>query len=212
MRKTYDVLLLPTGEPIKGNGAVFPVSKEAVNIYNSGKVGCIYVTGGHGGFSNVTSETRSEAEYTKDFLLERGIPEGRVYWDEQSLDTMGNFTFPIVQSLERNPNLLDLGTILMIGQEGHMWRADDYANLVFPKNKMPDIQTVPGRHNDGLVARMYHGAFMHALNNIEKSDVNKVHNFLIGCHPFYSKGWFEKSPNKRKIEMAKVGLGWYLEK
>ncbi|MCK5449351.1 YdcF family protein [Candidatus Pacearchaeota archaeon] len=212
MEKTYDVLLLPTGEPMNGNGAVFPVSREAVNIYNSGKIGCIYVTGGHGGFSIVTGETRSEAEYTRDFLLERGIPEGRVYWDEQSLDTMGNFTFPMIKPVEGNPNLLDFNSMLVLGQEGHMWRASDYASLVLPKDKMPEIQTVPGKHNDGLIAKVYHNAFMHALKCLKDSSAEGVHDFLINRHPFYSKDWFEKSPSRRKIKMAKVGLGWYLKK
>lgn len=210
MRKNYDVLLLPTGEKVEGDGIVFPVSKMAVNVYNSGRVGCIYVSGGHGGFSVVEDGTRSEADVTRDFLLERKIPDEKIYCDGSSLDTMGNFTFPIVNPVEGNPGLLDFGSMVVLGQEGHMWRARDYASLVFPEGKMPDFHAIPGSHNNGVVAMGYHSAFMNALMKIRKPDAEKVHDFLLNRHPFYSEGWYEKSPRRRKLEMVKTGVDWWM--
>ena len=99
----------------------------------------------------------------------------------------------------------------MLGQEGHMWRAKDYASFMpFTKHGHTlDIETIPGEHNNGAIAKVYHKALMTALEDIKYKGPGEVHKFLINEHPFYSEGWFEKSPTRRKIEsMVKVS-SWF---
>jgi hypothetical protein len=115
-----------------------------------------------------------------------------------------------------NPNFNDFENMQIIGQKGHLWRLKDYANLVFPgKFGEEDFFSVPGEHNNGLMAKVYHRGIMKAANNyLEKnkdddaSRPEKVHNFLREEHPFYSGGWYEKSVLERKALMAGIGGLW----
>ncbi len=210
MIKTYDAILLPTGETTAGDKTSFPVSHRAAQLYKTGNFGGIYVTGGHGGFAKVTlGETVSEARETVDFLCDKqGIPEDKVWYDGRSLDTLGNFTFPEARPLRRNPRLSDFNKMLVFGQEGHMWRAADYISKVLPRSKY-DIETMPGKHNDGLVTSIYHAAFMRALKHITQPSPEEAHAFLLNHHPFYSEGWYNKTPTQRKIQTTITGLSWF---
>jgi hypothetical protein len=71
-----------------------------------------------------------------------------------------------------------------------------------------DFHSLPGEYNNGLMTRVYHKGIMNALKG--KEGAHEIHDFLITNHPFYSKGWYAKSPIERKIEMAAVGLSWFL--
>lgn len=210
-KKLYDTLLLPTGETTAGDETSFPVSRKAIELYNEGRFGSIFITGGHGGFATLTPETLTEAEVTRNFMLEQGVPEKAIYWDGQSLDTIGNFTFPIYQQEGRNPNLLqDFESILMLGQVGHMWRAKEYSALMpFEKyTKTFDIETIPGEHNNGKLTRFYHDAVMKKLTSPKIELPDDIHKFLLEEHPFYSQGWFEKPELKRKLEAMAKTIGW----
>jgi len=209
--QTYDTLLLPTGETTAGDETSFPVSRKAIELFKSGRFGSIFITGGYGGFADRTLSPRTEAEITRDFMISQGIPEEKIYWDGQSLDTLGNFTFPIYEQEGRNPNLLhDFSKILVLGKEGHMWRARDYASLMpFEEhNKILEFQTIPGRHNDGQLSSFYHKAFMNVLNQARIECPEKVHEFLKEEHPFYSQGWFFKGVTLRKIESLVKVISW----
>ena len=209
MEKTYDALLIPTGETSFGD-RTFPVSTRAAELYRSGRFGCIFVTGGYNGLANIVpGKTINESEDTRNFLLEQGIPDKVIYTDSQSLDTLGNFTFPIVARLDRNPCLLDFEKMLLIGKEGHLWRVKDCAEKVLPLERI-DYEAVPGEHNNGAIAKAYHKALMHALRHIKEPSPELAHEFLINNHPFYSEGWYNKSPSRRKVETMAVGLGWFL--
>ena len=207
MGENYDAILIPTGETSFGD-KTFPVSQESVSLFRTGKFGCIFVTGGYSGFARAVPEV-TEAEETVRYLLGCGVPEKKVYADSQSLETIGNFTFPMVHPAEGNPNLSDFKKMLIVGKEGHMWRVRDYSDVVFA-GKRSDVhfRTVPGRHNDGLLARVYHPAIMRALRKLEDSCAENIHQFLLEMHPFYSPGWYDKSPVRRKLEMSLTGLGW----
>jgi hypothetical protein len=111
--------------------------------------------------------------------------------------------------MDRNPKLSDLGKILVIGKEDHMWRIKDYSKVAFSglKNQI-DFHTIPGRHNDGLMARVYHAGFMNALRY--NQGARRAHEFITEEHPFYSTGWFDKPIPERKREMALTGLSWLL--
>lgn len=204
MSKNYDAIFLPTGETTSGDHS-FPVSKEVVNLFNSGRFGYVFVSGGHGGFSNVTSETITEAEETVDYLIKNQIYGDRIYSDARPLETMGNFTFPLVDPIDGNPSLNEFERILVVGKEGHMWRARDYASLALSPAKTVDFHTIPGEHNNGLLAKAYHEIFMKVLKD---KSVEDIHQFLTEAHPFYSKGWYDKSPSRRKLEMALTGISW----
>jgi len=209
MGENFDAILIPTGETTFGD-RTFPVSQEAVNLFRTGKFGCIFITGGYNGFSRaIPGKSKSEAEDTVEYFLERGIPKDVIYSDSQSLETIGNFTFPIVHPEEGNPNLSDFKKMLVVGKEGHMWRVRDYSDLVFAeqRNKI-SFHTITGRHNDGLLARAYHPAIMHALEKLKDTSVESIHQFLLEKHPFYSHGWYDKSPIRRKLEMGLTGMRW----
>lgn len=209
MKKTYDALVIPTGETTSGDRS-FPVSKEAIKLFDSGRFGHIFVTGGHGGFANVIPNiTISEADETVEYLIRKGVHYTKIFYDNRSLETLGNFTFPLVDPMNGNPKLSEFKKMLVIGKEGHMWRARDYANLVFDVNNDVNFYTIPGKHNDGIMARVYHKAFMNALK--ENKGAEKAHDFLIKNHPFYSEGWYDKSPLKRKAETAVKGLSWLVK-
>jgi hypothetical protein len=212
----YDAILIPTGEERNGPNA-FPVSREARALFSSGRFGCIFITGGYGGFAQIKG-LNSEAEETADYLNIKGIPSNKIYTDNQSLDTLGNFTFPIVQPEKGNPNLRDFGKMMVVGKEGHIWRIIEYANIVLPgyfEDKRIAFHDIEGNHNDGFLTRRYHKWFMKALDaELEKdksrAPVEVAHNFLLKEHPFYSEGWFDKTPSRRKLEMALTGLNWSL--
>jgi len=211
MGNNYDAILLPTGETSFGD-RTFPVSQEVVSLFNTGRFGCIFVSGGYSGFARaVPGESKSEADETVEYLLGMNIPKEKVYSDSQSLETIGNFTFPIVQPMDENPKLSDFKKMLVLGKEGHMWRIRDYSDLIFAENRFHvNFRTVPGRHNDGLLARAYHPAVMHALGKLENRGVEDIHKFLLDKHPFYFDNWFKKSPLRRKLEMGLTGLGWLI--
>lgn len=214
--KVYDALIIPTGETTSGDRESFPVTKEAIKAFGSGKYGCIFVTGGYGGFA--TAERRAgitEAQETVEYLLGKNIPLEKIYYDSRSLDTVGNFTFPIVSPIvnhiQKNPSFLDFDNMEIFAQKGHMWRIEDYVRIVMQGKYFEgdiDFHYLPGEHNNGAMARVYHKGLMNALKG--KEGAYEIHDFLIKDHPFYSQGWFEKSPSERKVEMALKGVGWIL--
>ncbi|MFH1710677.1 MAG: ElyC/SanA/YdcF family protein [Nanoarchaeota archaeon] len=210
MGKNFDAILLPTGETSFGD-RTFPVSQEVVSLFNSGRFGCIFVSGGYNGFSRVVPE-ETEADETVEYLLGRNIPKEKIYSDSQSHETIGNFTFPLLQPMAGNPKLSDFGRILVVGKKGHMWRIRDYSDLIFDKKKNNlDFRTIPGRHNDGLLTRIYHHAIMNSLRKLEDAPcAENVHRFILENHPFYSDGWYNKSLPKRKLEMSLTGLRWVI--
>lgn len=209
---TYDAIIIPTGETSFGDKS-FPVSSEAIKLFKSGKYGCIFVTGGYDGFAKFAHGMAvSEAKDTAYFLKTRSIPEEKIFYDDRSLESVGNFTFPIVKPIYQNPNLLDFNKMLIIGQEGHIWRLKDYAKITLTdksrKNKV-DFYSVPGKPNNGLIATLYHYGIMSSLNN--KENPEEIHEFLIKEHPFYSERWYEKSPLRRKLKMGIKIFKWLRE-
>jgi hypothetical protein len=205
-----DVIIVPTGEVRRGENA-FHVTKQAMELFRQDKFGYMFITGGYSGFAEKKDkEGKSEAQETFEYIINSGIPEKKVLYDDQSLETLGNFTFPIVQPKRGNPKLSDFQSMMVIGQEGHMWRIKDYANVAMGDLVNKDIyfHSVPGEHNNGLMAKVYHKGFMNALKN--KLGAEEAHEFLMKEHPFYSKGWYDKSSLTRKIKMAAVGVGWSL--
>lgn len=222
MKKTYDALVIPTGETTFGDKS-FPVTNTAIELFKKGDIGNIFITGGHGGFAKVMPPfSLTEAKETLDYILKKGIPSEKVFYDDRSLDSIGNFTYPLVspqihhskKELKVNPNLKDFEKIMIIGQEGHIWRIMDYVNLVMPFSKEKvRYYTIPGKHNNGRIAKTYHKAILNAINKKhgETPSTEKVHEFLIKEHPFYSHDWYHKSVFRREIEMSKKILEWMVK-
>lgn len=212
MKKTYDAIIIPTGEPTAGEEA-FPVSEQAVKLFGLGRFGYIFVTGGYGGFSKAKpGKTKSEAKSTVEYLVKKGISPMKIYSDAQSRETLGNFTFPEVKPLNGNPRFSDFEKALVIGKEGHVWRMEDYVDIVFPdhnKRKKIEFIEIAGKHNDGLLTRIYHAGFMNVLRSNKGAE--KAHDILVNNHPFYSDGWYDKPVPIRKITTAVTGLNWLLK-
>jgi hypothetical protein len=217
--KTIDALIIPTGETTFERGR-FPVTDEAIKLFNSGKYGCIFITGGYSGFATKErKESVSEGNETYEYIVweRRGISPRKVYVDDQSLESVGNFTFPIVKPMinpytkKDNPNFNDFNNMMIIGKEGHIWRLEDYAKITMPK-KYKDgnigFHSIPGEHNNGLMAKVYHRGIMNAIK--DKNSVEDIHDFLMKKHPFYSEGWYDKPVLERKALMAAVGGLWRL--
>jgi hypothetical protein len=219
----YDAIIIPGGEERTGENA-YPVTRQAISLFRLGRFGCIFVTGRYSGLSEVNAGTRTEGEETAEYLMEMGIPEEKVFYDDQSLETVGNFTFPIVSPQRGNPKLTDFRSMLIAGKKGHMWRIKDYTSVVLPQyQRAGDIgfyeaqiikkigfHEVEGRHNDGLAAKVYHAGIMNALKgNVSiVGGAEEAHEFLIEKHPFYSEGWYDKRVRERKVKMALKGLSW----
>ena len=232
----YDALIIPTGETTFGDQS-FPVTNKAIELFQSGKYGCMFITGGYSGFATKerleekTEEgyRKSEGRETYDYILKKGIKgldEKSVFYDDQSLESVGNLTYLIVEPMvnpytrERNPNPEDFDNMQVIGQEGHLWRLRDYARIVMPGNFLGgeiDFYPVRGKHNDGLAAKVYHRGLMNAMSHYlyanrgnDISRPEKIHDFLDNKHPFYRAGWFDKPVSERKAIMAAVGGLWNL--
>lgn len=210
MARTFDALVIPTGETTANYGGdqSFPVTREAIRLFKTGKYGYIFITGGYSGLAKEVPEV-NESEETLQFLQDNKIPRSCVFYDDQSLETMGNFTFPIVAQKHWNPNLLDFKSLEIVAKEGHMWRIRDYAGLTIPDYVAVNYHSIPGEHNNGIAAKVYHRGFMNALRT--KVGAEAIHQFLTESHPFYSEGWFDKSPLRRKVETALTGLNWLFE-
>jgi hypothetical protein len=210
--KLYDALVIPTGETSFGDRESFPVTNEAIKAFNSGKYGCIFVTGGYNGFA--TAERKkdiTEAQETAEYLLKKDIPLEKIYFDGRSLDSVGNFTFPIVCPTHGNPSLMDFDNMEIFAKEGHIWRIMDYSKLVMQDKNFEGkigFYSLPGEHNNGLIAKVYHKGIMNALKG--KHGAEEIHDFLMKEHPFYSKGWYDKFSTQRKVEMALTGVGWII--
>jgi hypothetical protein len=209
----YDALVIPTGETTNGDRENFPVTNEAVKAFGTGRYGCIFITGRYGGFATAERKKAgiSEAQETAEYLLKKDIPLEKIYFDGRSLESVGNFTFPIVCPAHKNPSLLDFDNMEIFAQEGHIWRIKDYVSIVMQSKLWEgkiDFRALLGEHNNGLMAKVYHKGIMNALKG--KYGPDEIHDFLMKEHPFYSKGWYDKSPTERKIEMAAVGLSWFL--
>lgn len=215
--KTYDALIIPTGETTFGDNS-FPVTKRALEHFRNGRYGCIFITGGYSGFATTDRRNKdSEGKETYDYILnnEGGINPEEVYYDDQSLESVGNFTFPIVQPIinpsngKTNPNLQDFKNMQVFAKAGHIWRLIDYAKVVMPdkvKSEDVDFYAIPGEHNNGLMAKVYHKGIMNAIG--KRRGAEEVHEFLMQKHPFYSEWWYGKSADRRKLEMAAKGGLW----
>lgn len=204
MKSAYDVALLLAGEnPYKRQR-----SQHAVDLYKKGRVGNIFITGGHGGLLEsplVPPETDRIAEY----LLSHDVPEGRVFRDPRSFETLGNLTFPIVNPLPDNPSLKDISTLL-VTEEAHMPRVLECHDLILPA-QAAEYSASKGDYVPGKVTTMYQNALIRALRKRGVKTPEEAHQFLLEKHPFYQQGWYDKPFWKRKLILVTTCLSWTAE-
>ena len=167
------------------------------------------------GLSEISA--RTEAEKTVEYLINKGISKDKIFYDSQSLETLGSFTFPRVNPTKGNPKLTDFERILVVGQDQRMDEIKKCAGIVFSEysqRKRLDFHEVPGNQNNKVISKIYNYGFMNALESNQPTycGAEKAHEFLIKNHPFYSKGWYDKSSSRRKIEAVLIGLSWYFRR
>jgi hypothetical protein len=92
-----------------------------------------------------------------------------------------------------------------------MWRIKDYVNIVFPSElkERVDFLEVPGKHNNGLSALIYHFSLLNALKG--KEGAKEIHDFLIDEHPFYRENWYFNPVFARKTEMLSTIIKWSMK-
>lgn len=221
--KLYDIILLLAGE----NTEDFPRSNRAIGVFKTGKIGGIFVTGGYGGFEiptitfsdGTTQPKKTGGELAREYLLREGIEPGKLFLDEQSRETLGNFAFPadspetkkINGKWVTNPHFDDLKSILLITEQGHMKRSLQYAEKVIHPDKM-DYLAAPGPYSPGILAVPYNFAMLRALHNIKEPDIDRVLCFLNNKHPFYEEDWLNKPVWQRQAELALTCFKWYFTK
>lgn len=203
MPNTYDTILVLAGEdPLEQ-----PRSRAAFDLFRKGYAGSVFVTGGYGGFvTQPLGETDGERMYRA--LLDAGMPEKQLYLDDQSLETLGNFSFPATHPQKNNPRLTDLDSILLVTEESHMGRARQCAHRVLAQDTVV-CNPVPGLVVPGFETQIYNYALQHALKDIS-ADPEAIQQFLKTEHPFYQDGWFDLSPLKRGMRIASASAKWLL--
>ena len=201
MTKTYDAILLLTGEDRSKRFR----SDKAIELFNKGNIGHIFITGGYSSFIN-NRDGLSEGAEIKEYLLNKEIKEEKIFLDDRSLDTIGNFTFPLVDPVDSNPSLKDL-SILLVTEFYHLDRSLQCANKVL--GYRPDNEASKGLYKPTILTEIYNDALFKAIDKLETPE--QIHKFLLEKHPFYKENWFNKPVLQRKVEMAIKGFSWYLK-
>ena len=212
VEKNIDVLMLLAGEnPKKRSRSLY-----TIDLFETGKFGYIFITGGPGAmntnwkedFSFLGYESESESEKIANFICMRGIPQYRMYVDGRSVDTLGNFAVPYTHPIDNNPDLVEFESIAVVTEKNHMERAMKYAKLVIPKEKLSSFSS-DGDYKPGPILSAYNFAMFRRLRHFKTPDAGLALEFLLREHPFYQKGWFsEKSMRERQIELGKTVLKW----
>jgi len=209
MEQKYDLMILLAGE----DENEFPRSRKAVEVFRSGGIGDILVSGSTGGFAE-TIPGLEEGSHIKiaDFLNLKGIPAGNIYLDWRPFETLGNFVFPYANPLQENPDPNNLETVFLT-EWGHMNRTRDCAKKVIPLEQINCMRS-PGEYGDQnlinkAITAAYHSGLMKQTKEISHNP-HRALKFLEEEHPFYQEGWFEKSALIRKAEIIKKMITWNL--
>jgi hypothetical protein len=199
-----DLIFLLTGE----NTELRHRSKKAIELFNKGNIGSIFVSGGYSGFATKKG-LETEAEATANYLNLKGkIPANKILLDGRSLDTLGNFAYPFVNPLKENEVIKDMKSVLLVTEKKHMERAIKSATKIISPDNLY-YSASDGDYNPSLLIKAYEFAIEKALENIKNRDPKKVLKFLEEKHPFYQEGWFDKSIMERKYEIGKRIISWF---
>ena len=209
MKRKHDLMILLSGEDEKE----FPRSKKTVEIFKSGEIGDILVSGSTGGFAETIPSLKEGSHiYIADFLNLRGIPARNIHLDWRSFETLGNFVFPYANPLQGNPDPNHLKTVFLT-EWGHMNRAKDCVKKVVVLGQI-DYASSPGEYgNQSLINKAitaaYHSGLMKQTRDISYSP-QKALKFLESEHPFYRGDWFNTPVLERKLEIVKKIVTWNL--
>jgi uncharacterized SAM-binding protein YcdF (DUF218 family) len=208
MAKTYDTILLLAGE----DTSHYYRSKKALELFKKGVAGNIFITGGFGGFARDDQEL---SDGQKSYLFMKScydeVPKNRIFIDEESRETLGNFVFPTVNPKQGNPRLEELESILVVTDESHMKRAMQLAKKVLPKEKL-EFEASEGKYKRSLNEMIYHYSLMHMLKPAQEPSPHYAHSLLLRDHPFYKKGWFDKDISTRKVLLAFQCIDWMMSR
>ncbi|NQU99137.1 MAG: hypothetical protein HQ538_00200 [Parcubacteria group bacterium] len=98
----------------------------------------------------VASGWRGEAEWLKDFLVDRGIPLEKIYLEREACITSENISFVFSRLFTKNegwPNFNKINEILFVGEKGSekevLWLAPKIYLRITGSEKMPKIEFFP---------------------------------------------------------------------
>lgn len=203
-QKKYDLLMLLVGEDL----TKMPRTAFALDLYRSGLVGNILVSGSIGGFTDsYPAPDFGPHVRTANLLNINGVPSEKIFTDYRPVDTLGNFVFPYHLPLPGNPNPNELETVFLT-EEGHINRAIECAQRVIPQEKIVHVSS-KGEYDPqglfGFVIKKWHEALINATRDIH-GNPQAAYDFLMTQHPFYRKDWFDLPIQKRKLEIIKFIL------
>jgi vancomycin permeability regulator SanA len=191
-------------------------SNRALALMNEGKAGSIFVTGGYGGFDNKTPRLYDGGTISRNYLLSQGAPEKKLYLDNRSFETLGNFAYPAANRMKstyglevvENPDLKLVNNIALVTDEAHMGRALVYAKKALSAHVKIHSVVSRGPKEQSFTTRKYNNALLRRLEGIPDHEPELLVDFLMREHPFHSKGWFEKPVSQRKLELILRCMQW----
>lgn len=202
----YDALFFPLSQSCLKNKDS-SLKQEVANLFNKGKIGYVFISGGYNGFSKIgPGKSISDAKKTANYLVEQGIPAGKIYSDERSMENIGNFTFPLVAPIYWNPSLNEFKNMLIVGEKPDIWKMREYAKMTLPDKMKVNFYSTSAKRKDRLSSIAYHVCITNALKETEGA--KEIHDFLLEEHPFYSENWFNTPVFSRKIELSSRVLKW----
>ncbi len=171
--------------------------------------------------------TRTEGEAIVEYLVRRGIPQDKIFLDDRALEGAGKFSFPLVKPIYGNPEFWEFDSMKVFAEKGNIGRIKDYIDTIMfnePSKTNDELlkykigyHPVNGKDKEGIFEKFYNTGAIDAIETYISRDKQKrrfseaTHEFLINRHPFYSLGWFEKTPNERKMEIILKDAGWRIK-
>jgi uncharacterized SAM-binding protein YcdF (DUF218 family) len=168
----------------------------------------ILISGGFNGLAQ-TNLGIPECDSMKQNLIHHDVPEHLIYTDPRSYDTLGNFTFPLIDPLIQNPKISDFQKIIILTEKNHMPRAYSLASRVISPSKL-EVATCEGDYDPSRSVEIYHRLLLKAIDSIQPQTPENIHQFLLDFHPHHREGWFNKPKVQRIIEYPIHILRWAL--
>lgn len=206
-KENHDLAFLLTGE----NENERFRSNHLLDIFRKGNIGHVFISGGRG------AESRDSLTYiestdirTANYLNMKGIPHDRIYIDGRSLETLGNFAFPVYDPIDGNPNFNDLKSFLLVTEKNHMERALQCAEKVIPESKIYYSVSEGDYKKRPEVEALNWAMLDRRLRHIKEPSPKEVYKFLKKEHPVYQEGWHDKPRLIQYGELLDTMFKWSL--
>lgn len=129
MAESYDAAIT-LSHKINPDGTLTDESRErvdrSVEMLFHGAMPNIVMAGGHNGRNN-TSEPTTHAQAMKQYAVSKGVFAGKVYLEEDSVDTVGQLLFSKKQLVVPN----NWGKLVVISHDYHAPRVMEISKIVF---------------------------------------------------------------------------------